>query len=56
MSITATELKKNLGKYLALSSKEDVYITRKGGSGDNAVQSFSGAGGYGQIPVWHPSR
>lgn len=26
MSITATELKKNLGKYLALSSKEDIYI------------------------------
>ena len=44
MSITATELKKNLGKYLALSSKEeigrascrervcteDIYITRNG--------------------------
>ena len=30
MSITATELKKNLNKYLALSSTEDVYITRKG--------------------------
>ena len=30
MSITATELKKNLGKDLALSSKEDIYITRNG--------------------------
>ena len=30
MAITATELKKNLGKYLALSSKEDIYITRNG--------------------------
>lgn len=30
MSITATELKKNLGKYLALSSEEDIYITRNG--------------------------
>ena len=30
MSITATELKKNLGKYLSLSSKEDIYITRNG--------------------------
>lgn len=30
MSITATELKKNLGKYLAMSSKEDIYITRNG--------------------------
>ena len=30
MSITATELKKNLGKYLTLSSTEDIYITRNG--------------------------
>ena len=30
MSITVTELKKNLGKYLALSSTEDIYITRNG--------------------------
>ena len=30
MSITATELKKNLGKYLDLSSTEDIYITRNG--------------------------
>ena len=30
MSISATELKKNLGKYLALSSTEDIYITRNG--------------------------
>lgn len=30
MSITATELKKNLGKYLILSSTEDIYITRNG--------------------------
>ena len=30
MSITATELKKNLGKYLAMSSNEDIYITRNG--------------------------
>ena len=30
MSITATELKKNLGKYLALSSNEDIYITWNG--------------------------
>ena len=27
MSITATELKQNLGKYLLLSSQEDIYIT-----------------------------
>lgn len=30
MSITATELKKNLGKYLLLSAKEDILITKNG--------------------------
>lgn len=30
MSITATELKMNLGKYLRLAQKEDVYITMNG--------------------------
>ncbi|MBQ8165237.1 MAG: type II toxin-antitoxin system prevent-host-death family antitoxin [Clostridia bacterium] len=30
MSITATELKKNLGKYLLLSATEDIYITKNG--------------------------
>ena len=30
MSITATELKSNLSKYLLLSATEDVYITRNG--------------------------
>ena len=30
MSITATELKQNLGKYLILASTEDVYITKNG--------------------------
>lgn len=30
MSITATELKMNLGKYLLLSANEDVYITKNG--------------------------
>ena len=30
MSITATELKTNLGKYLLLAATEDVYITRNG--------------------------
>lgn len=30
MSITATEFKNNLGKYLLLASKEDIYITRNG--------------------------
>lgn len=28
--ITATELKNNLGHYLELSSKEDVYVTKNG--------------------------
>lgn len=30
MSITATELKSNLGKYLMLAAKEDIFITRNG--------------------------
>ena len=28
MSITATELKNNLGKYLMLAATEDIFITR----------------------------
>lgn len=30
MSITATELKNNLGKYLSISVTEDVFITKNG--------------------------
>ena len=30
MSITATELKENLSKYLLMDEKEDIYITRNG--------------------------
>ncbi len=30
MSITATELKNNLSKYLLMASSEDIYITRNG--------------------------
>lgn len=30
MSITATEFKENLAKYLSLASSEDIYITRNG--------------------------
>lgn len=30
MSITATEFKRNLGKYLMLSAHEDIYITKNG--------------------------
>ncbi|MDE5950189.1 MAG: type II toxin-antitoxin system prevent-host-death family antitoxin [Acetatifactor sp.] len=30
MSISATELKQNLGKYLLLSANEDIYITKNG--------------------------
>ena len=30
MSITATELKENLSKYLKLSATEDIYITKNG--------------------------
>ena len=30
MSITATELKNNLGKYLLLAETEDIFITKNG--------------------------
>lgn len=30
MSITATEFKNNMGKYLPLSAKEDIYISKNG--------------------------
>ncbi len=30
MTITATELKLNLGKYLALAETEDIFISKKG--------------------------
>ena len=30
MSITATELKSNLGKYLVLAATEDIFITQYG--------------------------
>ena len=30
MSITATELKRNLGRYLLLAAHEDVFITKNG--------------------------
>lgn len=30
MSITATELKMNLSKYLVLSATEDIYVTKNG--------------------------
>lgn len=30
MSITATELKKNLKKYLLMAATEDVFVTRNG--------------------------
>lgn len=30
MTITATELKNNLGKYMQLAANEDIYITKNG--------------------------
>ena len=30
MSITATEFKENLGKYLEMATKEDIYISKNG--------------------------
>ena len=49
MLVTATDFKTNLGKYLALVDKEDVYITKNGRyiaklvrTDDNAVDSLIG--------------
>ena len=30
MNITITEFRRSVGKYLALSQKEDIYITKRG--------------------------
>ena len=30
MQITATEFKKNIGKYLMIASEQDIYITKNG--------------------------
>lgn len=30
MTITASELKNNLGKYIDLAQKEDIYVTKNG--------------------------
>ncbi len=30
MSITATELKENLGRYLQMAMSEDIYVTKNG--------------------------
>lgn len=30
MSVTATEFKKNMGKYLSMAASEDVFITKNG--------------------------
>ena len=48
MSITATELKTNLSKYLLLSATEDIYITRNGKviSKRKGLGKYEGASGY----------
>lgn len=40
MSITATELKLNLSKYLLLSATEDIYITKNGKIISKLTNSF----------------
>ena len=30
MQVTATEFKTNMGKYLSMASKQDIYITKNG--------------------------
>ena len=40
MSITATELKLNLSKYLLLAATEDIYITRNGATVAKLVSPY----------------
>ena len=40
MSITATELKANLSKYLLLSATQDIFITRNGKVISNLTNPF----------------
>ena len=42
MSITATELKMNLGKYLLLSATEDIFITKNGKIISKLTNPFQG--------------
>ena len=42
MSITATELKSNLSKYLILSATEDIFITRNGKVISKLTNPFQG--------------
>ena len=42
MSITATELKTNLSKYLILSATEDIFITRNGKVISKLTNPFQG--------------
>ena len=52
MSITATELKANLGKYLLLAATEDVYITQYG----KIVAKLTRACGACGIPLRGPAE
>ena len=56
MSITATELKNNLGKYLLLSAKEDVFITKNGKVVAKSDKSTSGQSRSSKIPVWNLTK
>ena len=48
LSITATELKRNLGKYPLLAAAEDIYITRNGRVVAK-LSNLSGQGRYCQV-------
>ena len=55
MSITATELKSNLGKYLKLAENEDIFITRNGKVVAKTFQPQCRPGGNGKITSWRHS-
>ena len=55
MSVTATELKNNLGKYLLLSATEDILLPKMESSG-KTDQSIREQGADGAVSVWNSSQ
>ena len=56
MTITATELKNNLGKYLILAATEDIFITKNGKTICQTHISLSKQIRYGRCSFWFYPR
>ena len=55
MQITATEFKNNIGKYLSLASKENIYHQKRQ-KHRQAYKHQTGQGRDGKVPVRHTAR